>query len=265
MKDKKPLISAVSYLNTLPFLYGINHSELKDEIDFELDIPSICASKLINNQVDIALMPVAGIPFVNRPQIISDYCLGALKRVKTVLLFSDVPLDKIEAIFLDYQSRTSVNLVKILTHYHWKISPRWIEAKEGFENKIQGKKAGVIIGDRTFKINKDFEYAYDLSLEWYEMTGLPFVFAAWAANKPINEEFCFKFNQALSHGIENIDLVVDEYFSKHPNSVIDLKDYLLNNISFYLDEAKKESMSLFFKYMAEMKLISEPLTKKIIF
>ena len=55
-------ISAVSYLNTIPFIYGLKQSELIDNIDLRLDYPSVCADKLINNEVDLALVPVVVIP-----------------------------------------------------------------------------------------------------------------------------------------------------------------------------------------------------------
>jgi chorismate dehydratase len=265
MKDKNIRISAVSYLNTLPFLYGINNSIFSQKPLFELDIPSICARKLISNQVDIALIPVAAIPFVENPIFISNYCLGAFKRVKTVLMFSDVPLDKIESVLLDYQSRTSVNLVKILAEKHWNIYPEWLSANEGFENEIKGNRAGVIIGDRTFRIFKDYQFVFDLSMEWYSFTGLPFVFAAWVANKEIHGGFIEEFNQSLQYGLDNIDSVVEEYFQKFPSSLIDLKDYLNNNISYTLDDEKKKSMKLFYQYMEEMNLLTKHLIENLHF
>jgi len=263
MNENKIKISAVSYLNTLPFLYGINHSKILQNYIFELDIPSVCAQKLIENRVDIALIPTAAIPFVKTPIFISNYCLGAYKQVKSVLLLSDVALEKIESIYLDYQSRTSVNLVQILAAKHWKIKPEWINAHQGFENDIAGNKAGVIIGDRTFSIKKEYKFAFDLSMEWYIFTGLPFVFAAWVANKQINPDFINRFNQSLQYGIDNIDMVVNDYYSKFPNSKIDLKDYWTNNISYILDNEKKKSMKLFYKYMVELNLLPLDLMKPL--
>lgn len=256
-------ISAVSYLNTLPFLYGLNHSKILNNYIFELNMPSESAKRLIENKVDIALMPVAAIPFVKNPIFISNYCLGAFKKVKTVLLLSDVPLNQIESIYLDYQSRTSVNLVQILAEKHWKINPKWIHATEGFENNIAGTSAGVIIGDRTFFIKKEYQFVYDLSMEWFTFTGLPFVFAAWVANKPIDPEFIDRFNKSLQIGLDNIDQVVKEYEMKFPNSKIDLKDYFTNCISYKLNDDKRKSMKLFYQYMAEMNLLPEGLINNV--
>ncbi|MCB0401553.1 MAG: menaquinone biosynthesis protein, partial [Flavobacteriales bacterium] len=173
----KVKVSAVSYLNTLPFLYGIKQSGLEQEIDLSLDIPSDCARKLLNDEVDLGLVPVAIIPQLKEHHIISDYCIGADGPVDTVALFSDVPLEEIENIYLDYHSRSSVTLVQLLAKAFWKIKPNWIRAEEGFIDQIQGTTAGVVIGDRTFGLSK--KYKYDLAEAWKAFTGKPFVFAAW--------------------------------------------------------------------------------------
>ena len=114
-------ILAVSYLNAKPFIYGLEHSNLLTNYKLELDIPSVCADKLLNNKVDIGLVPVAIIPFFKDYTILTDYCIGAKGAVGSVMLYSDVPLNEIENIYLDYQSRTSVALVQIIAANYWKI------------------------------------------------------------------------------------------------------------------------------------------------
>ena len=185
MEVQKIRVSAVSYLNTLPFLYGINNSEIKSQLDLSLDMPSDCAKKLLSGEVDLGLVPVAILPQLKEYHIVSDYCIGAVGNVDSVALYSDVPLNEIKEIYLDYQSKTSVNLVQILAEKYWNISPKWINAKAGFENKIQGTTAAIIIGDRTFNLPKSYQYKYDLAEQWLEFTGLPFVFACWVANKEL--------------------------------------------------------------------------------
>jgi len=257
---EKIKISAVSYLNTLPFLYGIKNSGALTNFDFELDMPSVCARKLIDGEVDIALIPVAAIPLVKDPYFISEHCLGAKNKVHTVLLLSEVPLEEIKSVLLDYQSRTSVNLVKVLAEKKWNIHPEWINASQGFETKIGGNTAGVVIGDRTFSLQKEFKYSYDLSEQWYQMTQLPFVFATWVANKPIDSEFIKDLNIALNYGVDRISEVVDEFFKNFPNSEIDLKHYLTQNIDFHLDNEKKKSMKLFHNYLQELHLLPDNAT-----
>ncbi len=252
MDQRKLKISAVSYLNTLPFLYGIKNSKLIEKTIFEQDIPSVCASKLLNNEVDIALVPIAVIPLMNESYIISDYCIGASGKVKTVLLLSDVPLNKIKSIFLDYQSGTSVNLIKILAQKYWKIDLAWKNTTKGYENEIKGQNAGLVIGDRTFHLEKNYKYVYDLAEEWEKFTLLPFVFAAWVSNKPINKEFITQFNKALLYGLENIDLVVSEFYSAFPDCKIDMHEYFTQYISYKLDGKKKQAMKVFFEELNEI-------------
>ena len=229
IKKLKVKISAVSYLNTLPFLQGIKGSPLLDQIDLSLDIPSDCAKKLMENEVDLGLVPVAIFPQLKEHYIVSDYCIGANGKVDTVALFSEVPLNEIKSIYLDYQSKTSVNLVQVLAREYWNINPEWINTEVGYEEKISGTTAGVIIGDRTFNLSKTYQYKYDLAEAWKEFTGLPFVFACWVANKKLPAEFIESFNAALKIGVDDIALVVIE----NPNEKVSpekLSKYLTNNI-----------------------------------
>jgi chorismate dehydratase len=250
---EKIRISAVSYLNSLPFVYGLNHSTLKDECAISLDIPSVCAEKLISGKVDVGLIPVAAIPQVANAHIISDYCIGAKGKVKTVCLFSEVPLNEIKTILLDYQSRTSVMLVKILAREFWKINPDFVNAEVGFEQSIKGVTAAVIIGDRAFSLTPDPSpegegsrglLAYDLAEEWRKFTGLPFVFACWVANKELPAEFISEFNNALKNGLNNIDKTLEGF----PPTVVsnaEAKKYLTQDISYTFDSEKKKALELF--------------------
>ena len=130
---EKIKISAVSYLNTLPFIYGIeNNALLMKQIDLQKDIPSSCADKLIHNKVDIGLIPVTEIGKLQESYIISNYCLGAVGKVDTVSLFSHIPIENVKTILLDYQSRTSVKLTKFLAKEYFKINPKYVSAKAGY-------------------------------------------------------------------------------------------------------------------------------------
>ena len=247
---KKLKVSAVSYLNTSPFIYGIEHSDVINHIDLELDIPSDCANKLLIGKVDIGLVPVAILPQLKEYHIISDYCIGATGKVNSVLLLSDVPLNEIEKIQLDYQSRTSVDLVQLLAKKYWNITPGWIKTKEGFENDIVGKTAGVVIGDRTFHLKKEYKYQYDLAEEWFKFTGLPFVFACWVSNKKVSTLFEEAFNKALRAGVDQIDEVVEQYDELTiPKSK--LQSYLRNDIDYVLDENKLAAIKLFLQYIPD--------------
>ncbi len=253
MQNDEPVrISVVSYLNTLPFVYGIEHSASLKKHDFNVtkDIPSVCAEKLFTGQTDIGLVPVVAISAIKNAEIITDFCIGAEGTVKTVMLLSDVPLSEIKTVLLDYQSRTSVKLVQVLAKNLWKISPVFLPAQVGFEAQIHSTTAGVVIGDRIFNLlDTDYPYRYDLAEEWFKMTGLPFVFAAWVSSQKLNNQFLSDFNSALNFGINHIDDVVREYNIAHANNSIPLLHYLTKDISYSLSEQKREAMQLFLNFL----------------
>ena len=124
---------------------------MKDEVELILDYPSNIAQFLQEDKIDIGLIPVAVIPTLKKHFIVSDYCIACDGEVASVCLFSDVPIDKIDKILLDYQSKTSVALLKILLQEFWHINPEIILGDAGYEDDIKGTTAGLVIGDRAFK------------------------------------------------------------------------------------------------------------------
>ena len=245
---EKQRIVLVSYHNSLPFLYGLEHSEyIKKNCEIILKYPSECARILLEKQCEAALVPIGIIPNLKISYIISKYCIGAEGKVRSVILASRVPLENIEKIYLDYQSATSVRLVRILAKNFWKINPEFIEASPGYEQNIKGSIAGVIIGDRCFQYD-DFEYSYDLAEQWIKFTGYPFVFAAWLAVKPLKPEFKLALNEALEYGVNNISDVILKYKDKFTNN-FNAVEYYNKNISYYLNENKSKGMNTFIKYI----------------
>ncbi len=243
---KKIKVGAVSYLNTKPFLYGIKRFEkLQDQIELIEEYPSKIAEMLVNGTIDVGLVPVAVIPKLKEWHIVSDYCIGADGDVASVCLFSEEPTDKIEKVLLDYQSKTSVNLAKVLLKNYWKISPQLIDADENYIAEIKGTTAGIVIGDRALQLRKKSKYIYDLATAWKDFTGLPFVFAAWIANKKLPENFIWDFNEANGEGLKKIDEVIAE----NPYPAYDLNVYYKKNINYILDEEKRKGMEMFLKML----------------
>lgn len=244
---KKIKISIVSYLNTLPFLYGIANSDVKEEIEMSLDVPSESAAKLCSGAADAGLMPVTEIQGLKKSYHFTDYCIGAKGAVGSVLLLSDVEIDKIKTVLLDYQSCTSSELLKILAFHYWKIYPELKNTQQGYEKNIRNETAGLVIGNRALICKQNFKYAYDLSEAWYQMTALPFVFACWVSRKRLNEAFIKKFNAALKSGIEHIDeAIAGSSVPEIPD--IEKAAYLKKNISYIFDDEKKKALHLFNNY-----------------
>lgn len=236
-------VTAVSYLNTKPLLYGLLNSPVADRIRLELNIPSVCAQKLRDGEADLALVPVAIIPEIEQPKIVSDYCIGTVGAVKTVCLYSDCPLEEAESVFLDHHSRTSVVLTQLLLRDYWQIQPRLVPAEEGYIQEIGGRTAGLVIGDRTIGLEKKFRYVYDLGEAWMKHTGLPFVFAAWVSNRALPTSFVQAFNQALGQGVAQIPQLM--YLLHSPDPSFDLEGYFTRHISYELDAEKRKAMELF--------------------
>lgn len=234
-------ISAVSYTNSKPFVYGLMHSGILDQIDLSLDIPSDCANKLINNQSDIGLVPVAALLEIPGYKIISNYCIGASGSVDSVFIFSNKPIAEVNSIKLDIQSRTSNNLARVLLKNYWKITPE-IRVDEPADAFVQ-------IGDRTFGKKDQYPYMYDLAEQWQNFNGLPFVFAVWAANKEIPESFLIDFNDALKFGLDNREKIISE-IPKLKN--FDFGDYLNNKIDYTLDPKKLHALKTFHQLILDL-------------
>lgn len=238
-------ISIVNYTNTLPFKWALKKSDLLQKIDLQEDIPSICAQKLKYGQVEMALVPVALLAELDEYHVLTDYCIGANGKVDSVMLYSQVPLHDIETITLDYQSRSSITLTKILAKEFWKIDPKYIDAKPGFEKQITGANAAVVIGDRTFELNGTHQFEYDLSTEWYKFTGLPFVFAVWASTHQLDRSFVNEFNAVLKYGVDFCFAAINESEKNLSISKDKAIDYLTRKIDYKLDEPKRKAMALF--------------------
>lgn len=219
-----------------------------ERITLTEEYPAKLAEQLINDQIDVGLIPVAMIPQLKEAHIIGDYCIGTGGEVASVGLFSEVPMEQIETVILDYQSRTSVNLARILLKEYWKKEVVLEEATLNFRDKIRGTTAAVVIGDRALEQISMSAYMYDLGAAWKAHTGLPFVFAAWVANKQLDEGFTDAFNKANAYGVNHIDEVLAGL--NYP--VYDLKKYYTENLSYPLTDEKQKGLALFLEKLKQL-------------
>jgi len=231
-------VSAVSYTNTTPFIYGIEHTAIKEEIELSLDIPSTCAQKLIEDKVDIGLVPVAALLQIPNYQIYTDYCIGSIGAVNSVFIFSHKPAPEIKTLRLDPQSRTSNNLARVLLKHYWKTEVKLTTADKA--------DAFVEIGDRTFGKKDKYAYVYDMGEEWMKFTGLPFTYAVWAANKILPEKFVRHFNESMKFGLDHRDDVLKQLPKR---ADFDLEKYLKSYLDYNLTEEKRKAVDLFHHYI----------------
>lgn len=231
----------VGYLNTRPLLWGLKRSGLMQHIDLTENHPAAIGQALMAGEIDLGLVPIALLPQLPGATIVSDFCIAANGPVASVLILSQVPLDQAHELLLDDQSRSSVALAQVLLRQHWKIQPQILPAPLAFKAAIQGTTAAVVIGDRALAWKNDFPFVYDLGQAWKDFTGLPFVFAAWVAVKPLSEDFLDAFNRANGYGLGHINEVV----AAIPNPPYDLLTYFTQNIQYRWDEEKTKGMQQF--------------------
>lgn len=242
-------IGAVSYLNTLPLLHGLRSHPAMRRAVLTTDYPARVAHALLQGDIDVGFVPVAVIPELTDPHLVSDYCIGCVGPVASVAIFGDRPIADMRRIWMDYQSRTSVALARILLRDHWKASPEILVATDDtYLDRLGGDTGGLVIGDRAFPQTRRFRHAFDLGQAWKDLTGLPFVFATWVANKPLDPGFIAAFNEANAAGLQDIDAVV----RSQPDPPCDLRHYYTQNISYTLDDAKRKGLAHFLRQLATL-------------
>ena len=236
-------VGVISYLNSIPFVYGLKSIKMSKSINFVSSYPAEIADQLRKRELDIALVPVVVLNDLKDVSIISDFCIGSENTVDTVCLYSHVPIHKIKSISLDYQSRTSVELLKLLLRDYWKISPVLYNSSKESQYNIKDDQASLVIGDRAFDLNGKYAYVYDLAEYWNKMTQMPFVFACWVSRTKLDRAFQKEFNIALKYGIDNIDDAIFEKQTLYSN--VNYKDYLNKKISYNLNTDKKRALTFF--------------------
>ena len=212
-------------------------------MDIHLDVPAIAAKKLANGEVDLALVPIGSLIDLDSYHILSDYCISATGSVYSVAIFSDHPIQEVDAVILDSQSRTSNALARLLLEAYWKVNPLIVGKEIRLPSKA--KVARVIIGDKAFGLEHRYRYKYDLSEYWYTYTGLPFVFAAWASKGKLPVSFVDGFNNALKQGVESIPNIVSSLSVKNPEKAEFYTKYLQHFIEYDLTDKKRTSLQTF--------------------
>jgi chorismate dehydratase len=242
-------VGIVNYLNTKPLIYGLERPPINERIELVGAYPAKLAQMLIDGEIDLGLIPVAAIPKLSSYHVVGNYCIGTEGEIASVCLFSEVPMNEIKKVYLDYQSRSSVALLKWLMKEYWGIHPEIMQATdENYRNEIKGTTAGLVIGDRALEQRKISTFIYDLGSEWRAITGLPFVFAAWVSKEKLPDDFIVMFDEANAMGLQHIDEIVGDNSSE----LYDMKKYYQLHLSYQLDERKREGMMKFLNVIADL-------------
>jgi cyclic dehypoxanthinyl futalosine synthase len=188
--------AAVSFLNAWPLTAGLERS---DRIDLVLAEPSRCAEMLEAGEVDLALVSVGALPG-GEFDIVPGIAIGADGPVQTVVLAGEQSPAIWDEVFLDTASRTSHVLTKLILDAMG-VHPRYtlLPAVEGLA-RAKGTKGALVIGDRGFDVRAN--HVIDLGREWNRITGLPMIFAVWAARPgKVSPEDVQELSRAAQHGL----------------------------------------------------------------
>jgi chorismate dehydratase len=253
-------ISAISYLNTAPLMWDFEHGEAGSEFDISYTLPSACARALEAGNADIGIIPAAAYAQVPGLIVLPGVAIASRRPVRSILLVSRVPAEKIRTVALDTSSMTSVALTKVLFE-KWQGGPRTFTAMEpDIEKMLAQHDAGLLIGDPALQIDRSRYHTLDLAEEWIRHTGKPFVFAFWAVRQNAlyevspSQDLAATFQQSRDHGLESasLDHIAREWAPRLGLSETAIRSYLTANIHYHLDTACLEGLHLFYRYAAEI-------------
>lgn len=231
----------VSYLNSKPFEFGLKKGKYAEEFEVVTETPSNCAKLFEKNEVEIVLIPSGALhDLAGEYRIISDYCIGCDGEVRTVCIFSNVPLDQCTRLITDNHSRTSVLLSALILKEEFNLEPEIISDNVSSIHTLTND-AILMIGDKVFEKESSFHYKYDLGLAWKKLTGLQLAFAVWAARDNITAETEDHLNQSFEFGMANLNTIIEQESSES----LDLFYYFMNNISYSYNENKRLALDLY--------------------
>ncbi len=243
-------LGAVTYLNARPLIFSL--PQIAPWIEIVLDLPSRLADALAAGRLDVAMIP--SIEYARRPDycIVSDACIACDGPVRSVKLYSRVPLDRVRTLALDEGSRTSAALASILLLERFGLSPDKLPLPIGSRWEQTPADAAVVIGDRGMLSNGgDFAFAYDLGEEWLRWTGLPFVFAMWIARPNVDlPGVAAALAAARDGGITRFEEIARQAAPTIGVPEADCLSYLRDNLEFHLGPRQRQGLERFFDLAA---------------
>jgi len=256
-RDRPVRIGAVSYLNSKPLIEDL--AELATDAELILDVPSRLADDLLAGELDVALIPSIEILRDADYEIVSDACVATRGPVLSVKLFSRVPFARIRTLALDEGSRTSATLARVMLAERLGVRPTTEPLPLGFAAEDTSADAVLLIGDRAMKPPRErFVATWDLGEEWTRWTGLPFVFAMWAARRDVEldgveEALC----QARDRGVERLAEIARREALQLGLTEEFARNYLTRNLHFTLGSAERSGLKLFQELAAKSGLAPE--------
>jgi predicted solute-binding protein len=248
----------VSYLNTVPLVWGMMHGGERGLFDLSFAVPAECADRLASGAADIGIVPAVEL---NRQplEIIRGTGIACHGPVRSILLISKVPFGEIRKLATDNTSRTSAVLSRIILARKYGVEPEVRSEVPHLASMLEHSDAALIIGDAALVLDPaqlPF-HVLDLGAEWVGMTGLPMVFAVWAARAAFAEQDPAPFQTSLRFGQEHMDDIAYEWGPKLAISDAMVREYLTRNIVFHLGEREYAGLRTYLQYASELRIPME--------
>ena len=259
-KQPPPLrVAASFYLNSAPLIWSFLHGSRRHEVELLTDAaPARCGDMLARNDADVALVPVIEYQRIPEIEVVPDVCVGSRGRVRSVVLATRCrALKDIRTIALDTSSRTSAALIQIIFREYLGLEPLCTPSAPDLREMLETNDAALMIGDPAMTFPREDLRVYDLASLWREHTGLGFVFAMWMARSGLAGQVrAVDFARARDEGLAHLEEIVALYQPELELPSPELREYLLENISFTLDAEMRAGLELFYKLAHKHGLIA---------
>jgi len=246
-------LGVVSYLNSRPLVHGL---DADPALELRFDVPSRLAALLDDGSVDAALVPVVDLAAPHRKwKVISDACIGCDGETLTVRVFSCLPPERVETIFVDGDSHTSVVLAQLI----WRELYGRPVAVTPLADAPRDAAAVLLIGDKVVTDKPiDFEIETDLGAAWKSLTGLPFVFAAWAADASADTtRLGRRLGQARDAGVRCASVIAEDVGPGMGWPVATARRYLTSRLSFTMTPRHVQGMRRFLELAVRHRLLPD--------
>jgi chorismate dehydratase len=238
-------IGAVQYLNTRPLVHGL----AARGVDVVFDLPSRLADHLATGRLDVALIPSIELFRGSGYTVVSDACIGCRGPVMSVKLFFRTRPERVTRLAVDEGSRTSGALARILLAERHGVTPEIESLPIGSGLDDTAADAVLLIGDRAIGSHRgSFQLVWDLGDEWCRWTGLPFVFAVWAARPGVDTAAMGRvLAEARDAGVANLAAIAAAEAAPHGLTVPQCLGYLRDNLHYHLAAPEREALSVFYR------------------
>jgi predicted solute-binding protein len=245
-------IVGVKFLNARPLLAGLEAGiPAPFPYSFEGEEPSVCADRLAAREAGVGLVPVAALPVIPEVRAVPSLGVAAHHEVRSVLLISRVPLERVRSLAAHAASRTAVTLARLLLAERWGARPRLVSRRPPLEEMLEGVDAAVVIGDPALALHGRTGFLeVDLAGAWAEWSGLPFVFAVWGVGPMAPGGIESVLERSLEYAEGHWSVLLPRWAQAHGVGLAETREYLEKTLIFRLGDLERSGMQEFLRLAA---------------